>query len=96
MSAEEPITNAPDSATADAPATAPTSKSGKPKSSTATKASAKPRSSSAAQPAKKATAASSDNKSFKVGDVVLARLKGYPPWRRSRHNVALVLPWITG
>ena len=32
-------------------------------------------------PGKSKKGGEGDNKSFQIGDIVLARLKGYPPWR---------------
>lgn len=63
---------------------APTSKA-KPASKKASSAKppTKARTSTGGAPKKGAAAADSGSKSFKIGETVLARLKGYPPWRES-------------
>ena len=62
----------------------------KPVSTSAPKSGSKPASaqtpaSSAAKKDKTTKAASTTSKSFSVDDIVLARLKGYPPWREWGH-----------
>jgi len=66
----------------DAPAS---TKDNKPKSKKAAPKKAAPTSSKPSGGAKKGGAASTDNKNFEVGDIVLARLKGFPPWREFQH-----------
>lgn len=97
MSAEDPVVATPpetpaevtESTTAEEPKKADS----KPKSSSSKKApasssakTAKPRASTAGNGNKKSNGsaqASTGDKKFEYGDIVLARLKGYPPWRES-------------
>lgn len=81
-----PAQAADDKETADAaPAAATDAPASKAKPASKKASSAKPpakaRASTGGAPKKGAAAADTGSKSFKVGETVLARLKGYPPWR---------------
>lgn len=73
--------------------TKPKSESAKPKSASSKKAAApssktaKSRSTAAAPKKSGGGGTSGGDKKFEVGDIVLARLKGYPPWRESHDHL---------